>query len=91
MPIPIFEVAMRIWVLAVPETFATELNRLGVVSAFEMYTFPWTVRAFAFGAVPTPIFDVTRENMLATPETFTLVTMAFVVVSVFDTTMFPGT
>jgi len=78
--------------LAVPETFATELNRLGVVTEFEMYTFPWTVRAFAFGAVPTPIFETTtRENVFSTPETFVLTTMAFVVVSVFDTTIFPGT
>ena len=90
-PTPTFE-TRRVSVLAVPETFATELNRLGVVTEFETYTFPWTVRAFAFGAVPTPIFETTtRENVFSTPETFVLTTMAFVVVSVFDTTIFPGT
>ena len=85
-----FELAISVCVLAVPVTFAEEATTFVVVMEFETYTLPWTLKAFAFGAVPIPMFDVTTsENVLATEEAFALATTTFVVTRALEATIFP--
>jgi len=66
-------------------TFMRAATTLVVVSAFETHRFPWTLRAFPNGAVPTPIFEVAiRVVTFVVVEFAKLSATIFVVVTELD-------
>lgn len=77
--------AMRVRVFEIPETFAKDATILVDTTAFETYTFPWTLRAFPKGRVPIPMLDATRVWVFAVPETLAKVAATLVLVTVFET------
>jgi hypothetical protein len=86
------EVTRRVWTFAVPVTFAEVAKMFVVVTAFEAYTFPRTLRVFPKALVPIPKFEVTlRVWTFAVPETFAKVAKMFVVVIEFEAYTLPAT
>ena len=86
MPIPIDEATNSVWTFAVPKTFAEVAKTFVVVTEFETYTLPRTLRAFPKALVPIPKLEVTRRAWtFAVPDIFAEVAKMFVVVIELDT------
>ena len=84
-PIPKVEVCRNVWTFAVPEMFAEVANMFVVVTEFETYTLPRTLRAFPKALVPIPKLEVTkRARTFVAPEMFAEVAKTFVVIIEFD-------